>query len=234
MELRETVETIKKWNTDGDLTMKVPVLVAGRKNRNGRTYPIEVVRAAVAELKPKLAKGSTLGSTAHKKSMEVDDVSHIIEDLTLEKDTLHATIRILPTARGKNLMAILKHGGSLGLSTRGQGDTTADGVVKEGYKLLGIDFTTSPSFDTYTNQAMFESAPIGKIEVIHETIMPSEAEIKRRYEFAKSQGIVKTSFEQYKATYRPDRATEAAFARARVAGFKGSFETFKQGLKKQS
>ena len=124
MKLCETNKIeLRKLDPDGDsFRMRVPVLSSDQPNLNKRTYPFAVVKAAVEALKAKLQTRSAFGSTRHEKDLEIDAVSHTIEDIELDdKGTASAVVRILGTARGKNLASIIKGGGSLGVSARGEG-----------------------------------------------------------------------------------------------------------------
>lgn len=163
MQLIETDEVkLRNLTADGDsFRMRVPVLQAGVRNANKRQYSLSVIKQAIADLKVRLnARRTSYGSTSHVKDMGVDEVSHLVEDVELDEKTgiASAIVRILPTTKGRNLSAIIKNGGAVGVSARGAGDVDADGTVKEGYKLLGIDFTLAPSFNTFADKAMvFES-----------------------------------------------------------------------------
>lgn len=163
MILTEKVSEVKHTGLtpDGDsFRMRVPVLQADTPNANSRTYPLAVVKAAVEDLRAKLKKRTAFGSTKHEKDLEVDQISHYIEDIELdEKGTAQAVLKILPTARGRNLSAIIRGGGSLGVSARGFGDIDEKGTVKPGYRLAGVDFVMDSSFNFRVGKEcmMFES-----------------------------------------------------------------------------
>jgi hypothetical protein len=163
MILTEKTSEIKhtQLTPDGDsFKMRVPVLQADQPNLNRRTYPLTVVKAAVEDLRAKLKKRTAFGSTKHEKDLEVDQVSHYIEDIELdEKGTATAVLRILSTQRGRNLSAIIKGGGRLGISARGFGDVDEKGTVKTGYRIAGVDFVMDPSFNFQVGKecVMFES-----------------------------------------------------------------------------
>jgi hypothetical protein len=165
MQLIETDEVkLRTLTADGDsFRMKIPVLAAGVMNGNKRTYGLSVIKKAVNELKARLAKRSTFGSTSHVKDMELDQVSHVVEDIELDEKSgvANAIVRILGTTKGRNLAAIIKGGGAVGVSARGAGDVDEKGNVKDGYKLLGVDFCLNPSFAFHVNRAaMFESQSV--------------------------------------------------------------------------
>ena len=216
MKLIETDEVkLRTLTADGDsFRMKIPVLAAGITNQNKRCYSLQVIKRAVEELKGRLKKRSTFGSTSHVKDMELDQVSHVVEDVELDEKSgvANAIVRILGTTKGKNLAAIIKGGGAVGVSARGMGDVDEKGNVKDGYKLLGVDFCLNPSFAFHVNRAaMFESQQIeendgavtlselekmGLVEDAPKEL--SEEDLKAKYDFALQAGY-RGSLEQYRA-----------------------------------
>ncbi|MEN6560963.1 MAG: hypothetical protein ABFD52_09330 [Acidobacteriota bacterium] len=198
-EIRQTSLT-----ADGDsFRMKVPVLQSDIFNSNKRRYPLAVVKAAVEELRSKLQKRIAYGSTRHEKNLEIDQVSHIIEDVELdEKGLASAVIRIFNTARGKNLSAIIRGGGSLGVSARGAGDVDESGNVKPGYKLLGLDFVTDPSFNFHVGKEalMFESRELEEDGPMPEELMLTKEQLANRYLGALVAGF-RGDFESYRKLF---------------------------------
>ena len=261
MNLTETDEVkLRKLTADGDsFKIKVPVLAAGVLNTNKRCYSLQVIKAAVNELKGRLAKRSTFGSTSHVKDMELDQVSHVVEDIELDdKGVANAVVRILGTTKGKNLTAILNGGGEVGVSARGIGETDERGNVKDGYRLLGVDFTLSPAFPFHVSKAaMFESAPLEEnetdpavlaakgyatIEELNEAMKAgviTEADpekiLRLKYITARQAGF-DGSAEDFRKTFdrsAEDSRAEQAFADAQKnAGYKGDFASFRKTLTK--
>jgi len=219
MELREQNEIkLRKLDQDGDaFRMKVPVLQADVENANKRRYPFAVVKKAVEELKAKLQKRSAFGSTRHEKDLEVDQVSHYVEDIELDKEgTAFATLKILPTQRGRNLAAIIRGGGGVGVSARGTGDIK-DGIVQAGYKLLGVDFTLDPSFNFR----------VGKECLMFESRTEEETDGEVTLEELKKMGLIDEGGKEL-----TEDVLKAKYRFAIEAGFKGDFEQYKSILEK--
>ena len=176
---------------DGVMRLRFPFLIADQENENHRSYPLKVVQKAVADLKARLSKRSAYAGTGHKDGMELDDVTSIIDDVWMEGKTARAAIRILPTIKGKNVAAIIRHGGSIGVSAAGVGQVK-DNVVQDGYKLNRFDFVLDPSFNTFVNKShLFEAK------------MPDDLDeeiIKKRFEKAWDAGY-RGPFEAYRKTY---------------------------------
>lgn len=253
MKLLETLEFKfpKLTGQEDGFRMRFPFLHSGIQNANKRTYSLAIVKKAIGELKAKLSRRGTFGSTSHPKEFEVDDVSHVIEDVSVDdKGTAWADVKILPTTKGRNLMAILKGGGRLGVSARGTGDVK-DGLVQDGYSLHGVDFVTDPSFDIRVGaEAMFESRSeetdtdpnaeaLSKAksyktvdELMEAQTQDEETALRLKYNMALQSGY-QGSETEYRAIVdrKPeDRQAEIRFAAAREAGYRGSFEQFSKDL----
>ena len=224
---------------DGSLTLKVPFMVADQVNSNKRKYPEAVLRRSIEELKKKLARQPAYGSTAHRKDLAVDDISHIIEDAKLEGKTGYAVIRVLPTSKGKNVLAIIKGGGKLGISTRGYGETKNEAgveVVCDNYELLGLDFVLNPSLPLFAGKdEILESAPLEE----NENYSLSENDLDTRYwnavRFANYQGTkedLQATIEDEEGRALLGTALER-YRRAREAGYTGDFDSFVNSLPKE-
>jgi hypothetical protein len=131
----------------------------------GRTYPKDVLAKAIKDAQAKLDQGGSLyGSTSHTKgrNLDVDDVSHSLLKLEMVGSSAFTEAHILPTTKGRNLLSILKAGGSLGVSARGFGTVNqVEGkeVVAPGYELVGVDVVLDPAFNVGISAAnIFESA----------------------------------------------------------------------------
>jgi len=259
MKLNEITETKLKATKDGEaFLMRFPFLYAGVKNANSREYPAETIKKAIGKLKDKLTRRSAYGAAGHPKEMEVDDVSHQIVDVDVdEKGDAWATVKVLPTVKGRNLGVIIKNGGSLGVSSRGSGDVK-DGIVQDNLEIAGVDFVMSPSFDIQVGRAaMFESAPLEEnetdpavlaakgyatIEELNEAMKAgviTEADpekiLRLKYITARQAGF-DGSAEDFRKTFdrsAEDSRAEQAFADAQKnAGYKGDFASFRKTLTK--
>jgi hypothetical protein len=152
---------------EGVVRMKFQFLQGGIPTGNGRVYPPQVLKKAVGEFSTRLNTGRSLyGSAGHKRGgMEVPDVSHQIEGLEMDKDNrVWAKVKVLPTAAGKDLLAILKNGGKLGVSARGVGEVRKNDKgldeVTDSYRLDGCDFVLDPSTGSFVGEECFESAEV--------------------------------------------------------------------------
>lgn len=184
MLLRENYEGIFEFDEtkkDKDIlgTTTVPFIETDVKNLNGRRYPTRVMKNEIARLKGRLADQKYLwGAPSHPEGgaheIKIGDISHRISDIFFDEKTKRAVakIDILNTRAGKDLAVIIKHG-KLYVSARGSG-TTKPGAdeaeeVDDSYRLHGIDFTLTPSFDfggvSGLQENLFESVEIPTDEV---------------------------------------------------------------------
>jgi len=144
--------------SEGDVIAKIrfPFIFADVVNKNNRLYRESIVKRAIERLQKKMKEeGESLWGTAgHKKSPELDDVTHLVKKMYYDRTskTGIAESLILPNARGENIKVILKAGGKLGASLRGYGTVKirADGIeeVNDDFELQSVDIVLTPSFDT--------------------------------------------------------------------------------------
>jgi hypothetical protein len=194
---------------DKTLVVKFRLMGAEEENENKRVYPRPVLAKAVEELRAKLAKRKdSFALTTHKDDENVDDIAAVLEDVTMEGNDVFATARVLNSQRGRNVQAILKGGGAVGVSAKCYG-SVKDGRVQPGLVLRGFDFVTAPGFGTYaTASNIIESVEVPDemdgattLEELEkyglEPLEPIKEEIvKQRYRFAIEAGY-KGTFEQY-------------------------------------
>lgn len=147
------------------LWLEGPMVMANRKNRNGREYPMESVcipaverynqeyildRRAIGEVEhpeypfPKLAMAATM----------------IKEPLRWDGDNAVGRAMVLNNPQGIVLKSLIEAEYNLGVSTRGLGDTVKRGgseVVKPGYVITAVDTVDRPSGQTCYVKALVES-----------------------------------------------------------------------------
>ena len=126
--IEDDKETGKKnYNIEGVF------LQAEIKNRNGRSYPKEILDKEVKRyMKENVKKNRAYGELGHPDSptINLDRVSHMIKDLKLEGNDFVGKAKIMDTPYGKIVKSLIDEGASLGVSSRGMGSlkTTKDGT----------------------------------------------------------------------------------------------------------
>ncbi len=124
---------------------------ANKKNRNGRIYPMPVMEKAVGKyVGDQVSKGRAVGELNHPEgpTVNLDKVSHKIENLEIKGDDVMGRATILETPMGKIVQGLLDGGVQLGVSTRGMGSLMNNGqamIVKDDYMLNAVDIVQDPS-----------------------------------------------------------------------------------------
>lgn len=120
-------------------------------NRNGRIYPYEILKREATKYMEQVENRTAYGELDHPDSaiISLDNTSHMVVDMWWEGKTLYGKVLIFDEhPSGAKLKAILKGGGTLGISSRGVGSVKSVGgndVVQEDFELIGFDFVSSPS-----------------------------------------------------------------------------------------
>ena len=124
---------------------------ANTKNRNGRIYPTEVMESAVGKyVGDQVSKGRAVGELNHPEgpTVNLDKVSHKIENLEMKGNDVVGKATILETPMGQIVKGLLDGGVKLGVSTRGMGSLENRGnamVVKPDFLLNAVDIVQDPS-----------------------------------------------------------------------------------------
>jgi len=211
MNIREITEAkiqilSEKKNKDGSLYVFAPWIMTGRRNRNGRLYSQPIIQREIAKFQDRIKSGSIIGSADHPAGAftTLSDASHIITKLSLDKNGQGwAEMRILPTSKGKNVIEIIKAGGQLGISARGAGTVSPNGIVGDDYKLLGIDIVTNPSEPTATfdKSNIFESVEFNEEKNMKNMMGLTENYVNELmqsvYEIYIEEGTFKGSFAEF-------------------------------------
>ena len=124
---------------------------ANVKNRNGRVYPMDCMQKAVGDyVDTQVSKGRAVGELNHPAgpTVNLDKVSHKIENLQFEGNDVVGKATILDTPMGNIVKGLLDGGVGLGVSTRGMGSLkNKNGVmeVQRDFMLNAIDIVQDPS-----------------------------------------------------------------------------------------
>lgn len=130
------------------------------RNQNGRIYPDRVVIPCIndfVENKVKMNRAVGELNHPHKPDIDLERVSHIIEDLRFEGMDVMGKARLLDTTQGKIAKVLIDEGLSFGVSLRALGESDNSGVMMPGLTLLAIDLVADPSFATSFVDPILES-----------------------------------------------------------------------------
>lgn len=124
---------------------------ANTLNRNGRVYPLEILRREVEKYQELVDKKLATGELDHPETAVVSlaNVSHRVTEMWWQNDELHGKVQITKsTPAGKTLLGLIQDGVTLGISSRGVGSVKRQGdqdVVQQDFELIAFDFVSSPS-----------------------------------------------------------------------------------------
>ena len=169
-----------------DMKIKGVFMQAETKNRNGRVYPLDVLQKEVARYNKELVESKrAFGELGHPEgpTVNLDRVSHMIEELVPEGKNIIGKAKILDTPNGKIVKELLNAGAKLGVSSRGMGTLEKRGqtnYVKDDFYLATAgDIVADPS----APKAFVEGIMEGK-EWIWDNGILKEAEVARIHRVA--------------------------------------------------
>lgn len=129
------------------------------RNQNQRIYPLREISKAVKSMQQRIKSGFTImGEADHPSELTInlDRVSHIIEDMSMVGSDGHGSLKIVDTPMGQIIKTLLKSGAKLGVSSRGSGNVGDDGTVED-YEIVTVDIVAQPSAAEAYPRAVYES-----------------------------------------------------------------------------
>jgi len=151
--IREFTESVKylvetpKGETTKNYFIEGVFLQGEIKNRNGRIYPMEIMKKEVERYtKENIEKNRAYGELGHPDSptINLDRVSHMIKELKLEGNNYVGKAKIMDTPYGKIVKSLIDEGANLGVSSRGMGSLRAK---NDGTQLVQGDFMLATAGD---------------------------------------------------------------------------------------
>ena len=150
-EMYDDFEILTEGNSK-DMKIKGVFMQAETKNRNGRVYPLDVLHKEVNRYNKELVETKrAFGELGHPDgpTVNLDRVSHMIEELVPEGKDIIGKAKILDTPNGKIVKELLNAGAKLGVSSRGMGTLEKRGqtnYVKDDFYLATAgDIVADPS-----------------------------------------------------------------------------------------
>ena len=151
---------IVESSKDGkNLYMKGIFLQADIRNQNQRIYPLREIRNAVTSLQEKIKSGqSVMGELDHPQelSINLDRVSHVIENLWMDGSNGYGKLRIITTPMGQIAKTLIESGVKLGVSSRGSGEVDDNGYVRD-FEIITVDIVATPSAPEALPTPIYES-----------------------------------------------------------------------------
>lgn len=119
------------------------VLKAGVKNKNNRIYPKEILHKIVDDCQNRIDEGIFYGEIGHSdhNGISLNNISHKVDELKVEEDSLIAHIETVETSSGKTLRDLEEQikSGAIVFRPKGFGTLDENGCVNEDYQILSFD-----------------------------------------------------------------------------------------------
>ena len=128
------------------------------KNANQRMYPVNEIAKAVESVQKRIKEGfPVLGECDHppELTVNVDRVSHIIENMWMDGPNGFGKLKIVPTPMGNIIRTLIESGATLGVSSRGSGEVDHAGKVSN-YEIITVDIVAQPSAPDAYPKAIYE------------------------------------------------------------------------------
>jgi len=150
---------VESTNEGKDLFMKGICIQGGVKNANERVYPVNEIELAVNTLNEQITGGySVLGEVDHPDDLKInlDRVSHLIENMWMDGPNGCGKLKILPTPMGKLVKTMLESGVKLGVSSRGSGNVGENSGQVSEFEIITVDIVSQPSAPNAYPTAIYE------------------------------------------------------------------------------
>ena len=175
-----------------------------KKNKNNRIYTEEEYLPQIEALQAKIKASKLLGELDHPANFDVSlkNVSHVIEELTYDKDTkqVKGRIKLLDTDAGRQAKALVDAGVPLQISSRAAGAVESNGQVKI-KQLFTYDLVADPGFENAELTRMNESFGFDSGEGLYiyeiNTTENNTTENKNENKMAESKFISTEDFNKY-------------------------------------
>lgn len=142
-----------------DMYLKGICIEGGVENHNKRTYPIREIAKAVNQINETLKKGqSVLGEVDHPEDLKInlDRVSHMIQNMWMDGNCGYGKLKILPTPMGNLVKTMLQSGVKLGVSSRGSGNVSDHSGEVSDFEIVTVDIVAQPSAPHAYPTAVYE------------------------------------------------------------------------------
>jgi hypothetical protein len=159
---RAGIQVIAEEKADGKgktLYMKGIFIEGGVKNANQRVYPVHEIQKAVETINEQIKGGySVLGEVDHPDDLKInlDRVSHMIEQMWMDGPCGFGKLKILPTPMGQLVESMITSGVKLGVSSRGSGNVNEGSGHVSDFEIITVDIVAQPSAPHAYPKAIYE------------------------------------------------------------------------------
>jgi len=141
------VNLVESRDAQKNLYLAGRMMAAEQKNLNQRVYPRHEIEKAVQLINERAKEGMYIaGELNHPDNLSIDlkNVSHIITEAWMDGNNAMGKCRVLNTPSGQIVKALIEGGMKLGVSSRGTGNVTNEGIVED-FQFVTIDIVAQPS-----------------------------------------------------------------------------------------
>jgi hypothetical protein len=159
-------------DTERNLYLSGRMMTGEQKNLNQRVYPITEIARAVSNINEKIKEGvSVCGELNHPDNLSIDlkNVSHIITEAWMDGANAMGKCKILNTPSGIIVQNLIQGGVKLGVSSRGTGNVTSEGIVED-FSFVTLDIVAQPSGPGCYPDVIRESVENTKILTLAEAV----------------------------------------------------------------
>lgn len=209
--LEQEVSLVKEATESGKLNYVIEGIFAQAetKNRNGRIYPMGVMKPAIDKFNTEqVITKRAVGELNHPEgpTVNLDKVSHRITEMNWDGNSVVGKALILDTPMGNIVKGLLDGGVQLGVSTRGMGsleNKQGTMYVKEDFMLATVDIVQDPSapeafvngimegVEWVWNNGVIQSQEIEKIETEIKQAPRSDLHLVQEREFKNFLSLLK-------------------------------------------
>jgi hypothetical protein len=167
----QILEASKEMTSEGkEYILKGIAAQFGKENNNNRIYEEGEYLPHLDYLKDKIKQKRLVGELDHPEKFDIslNNVSHVIEDLTHDREgrTIGIKVRLLDTPAGQIAKRLVDAGVPLSISSRAAGNVGPDKKVQI-KKIFTYDLVADPGFQDAQLERVYESAGFSHEEVIY-------------------------------------------------------------------
>lgn len=163
-EINQELNYLTEAREDGGKNVYIEgiFMQANRENKNGRVYPKAIMEKEVGRYQQLIKEKRSLGELGHppNPTINLNQVSHLITELTFMGDDVVGRAKILDTPMGNIAKNFINEGVMLGVSSRGLGSLKMkNGVneVQDDFHLATVDIVADPSAPDAFVEGIMES-----------------------------------------------------------------------------
>ena len=163
---------VESRDSERNLFLSGRMMTGEQKNLNQRYYPLNEIANAVNSINSKIKEGiSVCGELNHPDNLSIDikNVTHIITEAWMDGSNAMGKCKILDTPSGIIVKGLIAGGVKLGVSSRGTGNVTSEGVVED-FAFVTLDIVAQPSGPGCYPDVIRESLENNKILTLAEAV----------------------------------------------------------------